>query len=573
MTKLTLSSIGSTYVSAPKLNANFEAISAAFDAVVWRDGSTPNFMLDDLDLNDYQLLNLGDPVLPHNATTKLYVDDLFDYLFDLLQATDLSLSLDIAQLREDMEAGDATLAASIQFNASVSADANAATAQLVLDLESVVETNQTYALSQIDIEATTRASADVATNALVTALTSTVSSNQSAALAAVSTEASTRASADTAIAATVTSLSSTVTNNYSTLNAAITSEASTRATADTANATSITSLTATVATKNQTFYQTSAPTATSTGDIWFDTDDSNKMYRWSGSAWVLTDNTAIAVNTAAINTEASARASADAAIASSVTSLTATVGSNTSSISNISEAYATNNGSKARLVWEVNTGTNAASIVQTAHSGFSDGTWNGSAITLNANQINLEAKAINFGSATTYEDTKHTFYTVGGSYRYRSNGPFGVSSDLLLWYGPTSVALNSETKTNGIFALATDGKFYYGSGELTNVLSYYGTHDGPAVGSRFGAGSVSSSLVTITPHNGSGPYYYRYTMLENPHSFTLNAVDGVGQNTFSISGTISAAVDWRCNVQCEITDSTGKTTKVIIYDNALYDAT
>ena len=142
MTKLTLSSIGSTYVSAPKLNANFEAISAAFDAVVWRDGSTPNFMLDDLDLNDYQLLNLGDPVLPHNATTKLYVDDLFDYLFDLLQATDLSLSLDIAQLREDMEAGDATLAASIQFNASVSADANAATAQLVLDLESVVETNQ-----------------------------------------------------------------------------------------------------------------------------------------------------------------------------------------------------------------------------------------------------------------------------------------------------------------------------------------------------------------------------------------------------------------------------------------------
>ena len=33
------------------------------------------------------------------------------------------------------------------------------------------------------------------------------------------------------------------------------------------------------------FYQTSAPTAEQTGDLWFDTDDDNKPYRWSGSAW------------------------------------------------------------------------------------------------------------------------------------------------------------------------------------------------------------------------------------------------------------------------------------------------
>jgi len=34
------------------------------------------------------------------------------------------------------------------------------------------------------------------------------------------------------------------------------------------------------------FFQTSAPTADGVGDIWFDTDDDNKPYRWSGSAWV-----------------------------------------------------------------------------------------------------------------------------------------------------------------------------------------------------------------------------------------------------------------------------------------------
>ena len=35
-----------------------------------------------------------------------------------------------------------------------------------------------------------------------------------------------------------------------------------------------------------TFAQTSEPTATDIGDIWIDTDDNNKMYRWNGSSWV-----------------------------------------------------------------------------------------------------------------------------------------------------------------------------------------------------------------------------------------------------------------------------------------------
>lgn len=556
MTKITLSPIGSTYVSAPKLNANFEAISQAFERVVFRDASSPSFLLDDIDFNDFQILNLGDPVLPHNASTKLYVDDLFDYLFDLLQATDLSLSLDIAQLREDMEAGDATLAASISFNASVAADANAATAQTVLDLQAVVDSNQSFALAEILNEATVRATADTAMSSTVSALTSTVASNHSTALAAVTSEASTRATADTAIAATVTSLSSTVSNNYSTLNSAITTEASARTTADTANATSITNLTATVATKNQTFYQTSAPTAISVGDIWFDTDDSNKMYRWSGSAWVQTDNTAIAANTAAINTEASARASADAAIASTVTSLSSTVGTHTSQISNLAETYATNSGSSARLIWTVNTGTNAATISQTSHSGYSDGTWNGSAISLDASMISLNANAINFGSATTYENTKNTFYTIGGSYRFRTNGPFGTSSDLLMWYGLNSVSLNSETKTNGVFALATDGKLYYGGAELGTRISMSFSPSSINY-SAAGSGGHTDS-VTVTPSGGNGSYTYQWYTVVNGYTGTSKAtLSSATSATCSLQGTFSSGGDVAGRLFCIVTDGLG----------------
>jgi len=39
-----------------------------------------------------------------------------------------------------------------------------------------------------------------------------------------------------------------------------------------------------------TFFQDAQPTADGTGDIWIDTDDNNKPYRWSGSVWDAMDN-------------------------------------------------------------------------------------------------------------------------------------------------------------------------------------------------------------------------------------------------------------------------------------------
>ena len=57
-----------------------------------------------------------------------------------------------------------------------------------------------------------------------------------------------------------------------------------------------------------TFYQPSLPTAEGIGDIWFDTDDGNKMYRWDGSAWVDAQDTEI---TTAISAAADAQATAD----------------------------------------------------------------------------------------------------------------------------------------------------------------------------------------------------------------------------------------------------------------------
>ena len=80
---------------------------------------------------------------------------------------------------------------------------------------------------------------------------------------------------------------------------------------------------ATADSKIKTFYQTTAPTATGAGDVWFDTDDGNKQYRWSGSAWVSVQDTAIAAATSAAASASAAAAAASAAAASASAAATA----------------------------------------------------------------------------------------------------------------------------------------------------------------------------------------------------------------------------------------------------------
>jgi hypothetical protein len=63
--------------------------------------------------------------------------------------------------------------------------------------------------------------------------------------------------------------------------------------------------------KIETFFQTTAPTGASVGDLWFDTDDENKLYRYSGSTWVLAQDGTIAD---AITSAAGAQATADSKI-------------------------------------------------------------------------------------------------------------------------------------------------------------------------------------------------------------------------------------------------------------------
>ena len=67
-----------------------------------------------------------------------------------------------------------------------------------------------------------------------------------------------------------------------------------------------------VSSKITTFYQTTAPTSgMHEGDLWLDSDNGNKLYRYNGSAWISVDNTGIAQ---ALSEAATAQSIADGKI-------------------------------------------------------------------------------------------------------------------------------------------------------------------------------------------------------------------------------------------------------------------
>ena len=159
----------------------------------------------------------------------------------------------------------------------------------------------------------------------------------------------------------------------------------------------------------------------------------------------------------------------------------------------------------------------------------------------------LLADKIYFGDNTVFEDTYNSFYTEDGTYRNRFGGPFPASGDLLEWYGPESVALNSETRTNGVFAKGTDGKVYYGTAELGGA-EFSLSGDFLTVAEAPGSGaSGTTSAYSMTVNNNDGAVTYKWYYVGGSTAITISS-DTVNNPTFTATpgtGNVLQAT-WRC---------------------------
>lgn len=80
-----VSTVVAGYQANTALNQNFTNIRDAFENVLSLDGSTPNSMLADFDMNGNRLLNLPTPSLPTDAVRKQDVEDTLDNVYELYQ--------------------------------------------------------------------------------------------------------------------------------------------------------------------------------------------------------------------------------------------------------------------------------------------------------------------------------------------------------------------------------------------------------------------------------------------------------------------------------------------------------
>lgn len=155
--------------------------------------------------------------------------------------------------------------------------------------------------------------------------------------------------------------------------------------------------------------------------------------------------------------------------------------------------------------------------------------------------VALEAPFIYFGDNTVFEDTYNSFYTEDSGVRNRFGGPFPASGDILHWFGPDSVALDSETKTNGHWAMATDGKVYYGSAELGGsggplTISFTGTMSDTVTGPS--SSTVTLAGVTAVPAGGSGTYTHSWQFLTESGSVASFGFTS-GTSVAAVSGQLT----------------------------------
>lgn len=147
--------------------------------------------------------------------------------------------------------------------------------------------------------------------------------------ARIELEEVTRATEDSALAGRIDTISATADDN----SAAIQTEQLARADEDEALATQIETVAAASA---NIFRSATAPDPSTVtlnvDDLWFDTSDENHPYQWNGTSWVDAQDGGINVNAAAIQTEQTARANADSALASDITTVQTQAEGNTSSI-------------------------------------------------------------------------------------------------------------------------------------------------------------------------------------------------------------------------------------------------
>lgn len=184
--KLTLSTIGSRYASVAALNANFSAIVTAIENTLSRDGTSPNTMSGNLDMNSNRILNVPAPTSDNEPITRAYLETLDNNAY--------TASLDAAA-----SAAAAAVSQSSAASSASSASSSASTASTAASSASTSASNASTSASAASSSASSASTS--ASNAATSA--SSASSSASSASTSASNASAAQVAAEAALASTL----------------------------------------------------------------------------------------------------------------------------------------------------------------------------------------------------------------------------------------------------------------------------------------------------------------------------------------------------------------------------------
>lgn len=287
-------------------------------------------------------------------------------------------------------------------------------------------------------------------------------------------------------------------------------------------------------------------------------DPSTARYEFGG--FEFEDTTEASAANAAATSNASAIAAESAARASSEAALSASIAGNTANVATNASAIATINGAAA--FWETIVSAGGGDLAAVRLKAGASGSY--------LELISTVLRLANVSNGSVIEVMRaisgeayfsRPISSDGGGKRATIGPGYGVSGEeVVLWFGPDTTAPSSQSRTNGYFALGTDGKTYVQGGELQTMFATPSPTNQQVQGVRTGAGSVTTAAASIgSVLGGNGAYTYAWTYVSGD-TFTINS-----PTSSSTTGTTSVTVgQTKVGVyKCTVTDTaTNRTASV-----------
>lgn len=132
MSKFNPKDLNAGFGSVDDLNENFANLEAALNNTLSRDGTTPNAMEDDLDMNSNRVINVADPIDANDVATLQYLEDNYG-TGAVTSANDAATSAAEAAADAAQASADAASAAASEAAAAASASTAASAAATVVE--------------------------------------------------------------------------------------------------------------------------------------------------------------------------------------------------------------------------------------------------------------------------------------------------------------------------------------------------------------------------------------------------------------------------------------------------------